>query len=61
MTVELETRVQHLEDRQDNADERFEIILKELGDAKKERTEMYQMLRLLLEDAGIPVPQKEKA
>lgn len=51
---DLPERVQSLEERQESADERFELILKEL-------LEMKQMLHLLLENAGIPIPQKEKA
>ena len=59
MTID---RMQIIENRQDAADERFEIILKELGDAKKERAdakkeraELKQMIHLLLENAGIRI------
>ena len=40
MTQTLEQRVTSLEERQDNADKRFELILKELQSAKKERAEI---------------------
>lgn len=49
MTVELESRVRSLEEKQESADERFEVILRELLGIK-------QMLHLLLENAGIPIP-----
>ena len=52
MTVELETRMGSLEQRQDNADIRFEIILQELGKLKKDIGELTKGMNLLLRDNG---------
>ncbi len=48
MTVELEERVRRVEARQDGADERFGLILKELMEAKKERTEIKEVVQQLV-------------
>lgn len=68
MTQTLERRVTSVEERQDTADERFNLILNELQEAKKERAEIREdvcdlrdgLNRLLTHNGLAPLPPSKR-